>query len=49
MLLLMALLGDPTIMDVSGSIGGKSFTPMSAYYGGYIAFFNVEIDCKEMY
>lgn len=51
MLLFMALLGcDPTIMDVSGSVGGNSFTPMSAYYGGpYIAFFNIEIDCKEMY
>lgn len=51
MFLLAIILGcDPTIMDVSGSIGGNSFTPVTAYYGGpYIAFFSVEIECKEVY
>ena len=28
----------------------KSFTPLTAFYGGpYIAFFSVELDCKETY
>jgi hypothetical protein len=51
MLWLAMMLGcNPTIMEVSGSIDGNSFTPMTAFYGGpYIAFFSVEIDCKEMY
>lgn len=41
---------NPTVMEVSGSIGGNSFTPVTAYFGGpYIAFFSVDIDCKEMY
>ena len=40
----------PTIMEVTGSIDGNSFTPLTAFYGGpYIAFFSVEIDCKETY
>ena len=29
---------------------GNSFTPLTAFYGGpFIAFFSVEIDCKELY
>lgn len=51
MLWLAIMLGcDPTIMEVTGSIDGNSFTPLTAFYGGpYIAFFSVEIDCKETY
>ena len=51
MLWLAIMLGcNPTIMEVTGSIDGNSFTPLTAFYGGpYIAFFSVEIDCKETY
>ena len=51
MLWLAMMLGcNPTIMEVSGSIEGNFFTPLTAFYGGpFIAFFSVEIDCKELY
>ena len=51
MLWLALMLGcNPTIMEVTGSIDGNSFTPLTAFYGGpYIAFFSVELDCKETY
>ena len=51
MLWLAMMLGcNPTIMEVTGSIEGNSFTPVTAFYGGpYIAFFSIEIDCKETY
>ena len=51
MLWLAMMVGcNPTIMEVTGSIEGNSFTPVTAFYGGpYIAFFSVEIDCKETY
>ena len=40
----------PEIMEIEGSIGGSSFTPMTAFYGGpYIVFFSREMDCKETY
>lgn len=51
MLWLAMLLGcNPTIMEVSGSIEGNSFTPLTAFYGGpFITFLSIEIDCKELY
>ena len=51
MLWLFMMLGcDSAIMDLSGSIEGNSFTPVTGFYGGpYIVFFNIELDCKEMH
>ena len=51
MLWLAMILGcNPTVMEVTGSIEGNSFTPVTAFYGGpYIVFFSVDLDCKETY
>jgi hypothetical protein len=51
MLWLLGLLAcSPEYIEFSGSIGGKSLTPLTAFFGGpYLVFFSKEIDCKEMY
>lgn len=49
MLWLISLLAcSPEFTDITDS--SDSFTPVTSFFGGpYLVFFNIEIDCKEMY